>query len=70
MDRPAAQTSSVVGGRPRPVRAELAELLKLSCMGFDKGGLLRGRQQRPIPKDLRRGQVQEERRTADDENNT
>jgi MATE family multidrug resistance protein len=30
MDRPAAQASSVAGGRPRPVRAELAELLKLS----------------------------------------
>ncbi len=30
MDRPAAQASSVAGGRPRPIRAELAELLKLS----------------------------------------
>jgi multidrug resistance protein, MATE family len=30
MDRPAAQASSVAGGRPRPVRTELAELLKLS----------------------------------------
>ncbi|MDB5462755.1 MAG: efflux family protein [Phenylobacterium sp.] len=30
MDRPAAQASSVAGGRPRPVRAELAELMKLS----------------------------------------
>jgi MATE family multidrug resistance protein len=30
MDRPAAQASSIAGGRPRPVRTELAELLKLS----------------------------------------
>lgn len=30
MDRPAAQASSVAGGRSRPVRTELAELLKLS----------------------------------------
>jgi MATE family multidrug resistance protein len=30
MDRPAAQASSVAGGRPRPVRTELAELMKLS----------------------------------------
>jgi MATE family multidrug resistance protein len=30
MDRPAAQASSVAGGRSRPVRKELAELLKLS----------------------------------------
>src|ERR1700761_7770355 len=30
MDRPAAQAASVAGGRPRPVRTELAELLKLS----------------------------------------
>ena len=30
MDRLAAQASSVGGGRPRPVRTELAELLKLS----------------------------------------
>lgn len=30
MDRPAAQASSVAGGRPRPIRTELAELLKLS----------------------------------------
>jgi MATE family multidrug resistance protein len=30
MDRPAAQASSVAGGRLRPVRHELAELLKLS----------------------------------------
>ncbi len=30
MDRPAAQASSVAEGRPRPVRAELAQLLKLS----------------------------------------
>ena len=30
MDRPAAQASSVAGGRVLPVRTELAELLKLS----------------------------------------
>jgi MATE family multidrug resistance protein len=30
MDRPAAQASSVAGGRLRPIRTELAELLKLS----------------------------------------
>src|ERR1700759_3206206 len=30
MDRPAAQTSSLAGGRSLPVRTELAELLKLS----------------------------------------
>jgi len=30
MDRPAAQASSIAGGRLRPVRTELAELLKLS----------------------------------------
>ncbi|WP_309606129.1 MATE family efflux transporter [Phenylobacterium sp.] len=30
MDRPAAQASSVVEGRPRPVRSELTQLLKLS----------------------------------------
>jgi MATE family multidrug resistance protein len=30
MDRPAAQASSVAGGRSRPVRTELAELMKLS----------------------------------------
>ena len=30
MDRPTAQASSVAGGRSRPVRTELAELLKLS----------------------------------------
>ncbi|HEY2752686.1 MAG TPA: MATE family efflux transporter, partial [Phenylobacterium sp.] len=30
MDRPAAQASSLAGGRPRPIRTELAELLKLS----------------------------------------
>lgn len=30
MDRPAAQASSIAGGRRRPVRTELAELLKLS----------------------------------------
>ncbi|MDB5427756.1 MAG: efflux family protein [Phenylobacterium sp.] len=30
MDRPAAQASSVAGGRARPVRTELAELMKLS----------------------------------------
>ena len=30
MDRPTAQASSVAGGRPRPVRTELAELSKLS----------------------------------------
>jgi MATE family multidrug resistance protein len=30
MDRPAAQASSVGGGRPGPIRTELAELLKLS----------------------------------------
>jgi MATE family multidrug resistance protein len=30
MDRPAGQASSVVGGRARPIRTELAELLKLS----------------------------------------
>ncbi|MGZ6014070.1 MAG: MATE family efflux transporter [Caulobacteraceae bacterium] len=30
MDRPAAQGPSVAGGRPRPVRTEVAQLLKLS----------------------------------------
>src|SRR5436190_10520400 len=30
MDRPAAQTSSLPGGAPNPVRTELAELMKLS----------------------------------------